>query len=149
MHTSLIFYHLGLKLELNGPIVVRRGVLLLTPKNVRILGGRVSDREDKCSLVQQLTDVLGRENVSSLLKQHTNRPAQINQQAVIPSAGNSGDVFNDDEDDLFNAIEDPPPLRPSLPTTSSYSRPSGYLTTDSIMGIQILVLIQIQSSCFA
>jgi hypothetical protein len=111
--------------------MVRRGVLLLTPRNVRILGGRVSDLEDKCSLVQQLTDILGRENVSSLLKQHRNKPVQVLQHIVTPSAGNSGDMFNDDDDDLFNAIEDLPPVMPSQSTSSSYSRPSGYAQTSA------------------
>ncbi len=107
--------------------MVRRGILLLTPKNVRILGGRVSDLEDKCSLVQQLTDILGLENLSSLLNQHKSRPVPVQPRVATHISGNEGDMFNDDEDDLFNAIEDPPPVMPSLPaTTSHYSRPSGY-----------------------
>ena len=99
-----IFLPAGLKIELIGPIQVRRGVLLLKPSNVRIVGGHVTELDKTCSLVQQLTDKLGQDNAAVMLAQAG--PQQPN---VVTSGGvNDADaLFADDEDDLFNAIDIP------------------------------------------
>ena len=98
----------GLKLELIGPIQVRRGVLLLKPSNVRILGGHVSEFDKVCSLAQQLTNKLGPDNVKVLLAQ-AGLP-QLPPPSDLPGGGRgeADGLFADDEDDLFNAIEIPP-----------------------------------------
>ncbi len=84
---------------------MRRGLLLLTPRNVKILGGRVSDLEETCSLVQQLTDVLGRDNVDPLLAEsRVARPRPV-QNTTMTGSGDA--VFDDAEDELFNLIDDP------------------------------------------
>jgi hypothetical protein len=54
LSTKTLFVE-GLKLELRGPIHVRRGLLLLTASNVRVLGGHVSEMDETCSLVRQVT----------------------------------------------------------------------------------------------
>ena len=60
---------LGLKIELRGPITVRRGMLLLQSRNlVKIVGGHVAELENKCSLVQVLSEVLGRNSVQDILQ---------------------------------------------------------------------------------
>ena len=99
-----IFLPAGLKIELIGPIQVRRGVLLLKPSNVRIVGGHVTEHDKTCSLVQQLTYKLGQDNAAVMLAQAG--PQQPN---VVTSGGvnDAEALFADDEDDLFNAIDIP------------------------------------------
>ena len=134
-----------MKLELRGPIQVRRGVLLLKATNVKVLGGHVTELEERCSLVQQLKQVLGHDNVDAApnatgnhqIGQNATGNHQIGQNATgnrqlgLNATGNhqigqSGtvnqrpvqsssvaswnDPFYGDDDEMFNAIEDPPPV---------------------------------------
>ena len=49
----------GLKIELIGPILCRRGKLLLTQNSVRILGGEVEELQDRFSTENVLTQKIG------------------------------------------------------------------------------------------
>jgi len=49
----------GLKIELIGPILCRRGKLLLTQNSVRILGGDVEELQDRFSTENVLTQKIG------------------------------------------------------------------------------------------
>ena len=95
---------------------------MLTPRNVKILGGRVSDLEETCSLAQQLTDVLGRDNVDPLLAEsRVARPRPVQNGAMT---GSGDAVFDDAEDELFMMVDDP-----SINSTNSnpgYVENSGY-----------------------
>ena len=136
----------GLKVELKGPILVRRGLLLLTPRNVKILGGRVAELEEKCSLVQQLTDILGRDNVDPLLADSRVARSRPVQNGV---SGSGDAVFDDAEDELFNAIEDP-----SIDSANSrpgcgynYDHFCRFLNTNLTVHFKLLRSKNIQNMC--
>ena len=50
--------HPGTKIRLKGTLNVRRGVILLSPKNVEILGGNVEDLKSEVGLEQKLKSLL-------------------------------------------------------------------------------------------
>ena len=50
--------HPGTKIRLIGPLHVRRGVILLTPQNIKVLGGHVEEMDQEFGLEQQLSTIL-------------------------------------------------------------------------------------------
>jgi hypothetical protein len=125
----------GLKLTLVGPIVCRRGLLMLTPKNVKVLGGYVEEMQEEFSAAKQLAEKLSQQppqqqRTSLPTQQYVpqGRPTQYRQGAVkknvvtsrrtmatnkslatvrASSARNVSDVFNDTDDELFASIDMP------------------------------------------
>ena len=53
----------GAKIRLIGPIQVRRGVLLLTPRNIDVLGGHVEEMDSEFGLESHLKAILLQGNV--------------------------------------------------------------------------------------
>ena len=53
----------GTKLQLLGPVTVRRGILLLTDTNTRLLGGEVDEIKEQFSLQTILQQKIGKEDV--------------------------------------------------------------------------------------
>ena len=47
--------HPGTKIRLIGPLQVRRGLILLTPQNIEVLGGHVEEMDREFGLERQLT----------------------------------------------------------------------------------------------
>ena len=50
--------HPGTKIKLIGPLIVRRGVILLSPKNVEVLGGNVDEMKAEVGLEMKLKSLL-------------------------------------------------------------------------------------------
>ena len=50
--------HPGTKIKLIGPLNIRRGVILLSPKNVEVLGGNVEEMKSEVGLEQKLKSLL-------------------------------------------------------------------------------------------
>ena len=50
--------HPGAKIKLIGPLIVRRGVILLSPKNVEVLGGNVDEMKAEVGLEIKLKSLL-------------------------------------------------------------------------------------------
>ena len=86
------------------PSPARSSPLETFQRQDRIVGGHVTELDETCSLVQQLTDKLGQDNAAVMLAQAG--PQQPN---VVTSGGvnETEALFADDEDDLFNAIDIP------------------------------------------
>ena len=53
----------GLKLTLHGELVVRRGLILLTPKNVKVIGGLCEELDSELGVRARLESVLRGENL--------------------------------------------------------------------------------------
>lgn len=53
----------GLKLQLVGPMICRKGVILLKSSNLRILGGSVEEMEDEFATKAVLAKIVGTDNV--------------------------------------------------------------------------------------
>ena len=71
----------GTKLQLLGPVTVRRGILLLTDTNTRLLGGEVDEIKDQFSLQTILQQKIGKEDVGQ-----RNRFAGTNPDVTRPPA---------------------------------------------------------------
>jgi RecQ-mediated genome instability protein 1 len=119
----------GLKLLLRGSLVCRRGLLMLTPAHVQILGGVVEEMLPECSSERLLSAALqgdgeesGRGQITfpsqryvqpqsePVVVRHArpsaparSRPLRAVQYPVTTSA--AADVFNDDDDELFSQID--------------------------------------------
>ena len=50
--------HPGTKIRLSGTLNIRRGVILLSPKNVELLGGNVEELKSEVGLEQKLKSLL-------------------------------------------------------------------------------------------
>ena len=60
--------HPGTKIRLIGPLQVRRGVILLTPQNIEVLGGQVEEMDREFGLERHLTSTLIEGFIQNLLQ---------------------------------------------------------------------------------
>lgn len=111
----------GMKVQLLGPVTVRRGIILLTSTphlNFRVLGGEVEELQEQFSLVNILQQKIGKEDVGQKGNMFATqpsrpppvpRPAAVLPQAPIPAAAAtthptpSMDNMSDDDDMLLLA----------------------------------------------
>ena len=129
----------GTKIMLLGPLTVRRGIILLTNNNIRMLGGEVDEIKEQFNLVKILQQKIGKEDVGqkNMFAGNNTTPAVINNnpapvihhpppQPVQPvihhhDVAAVGDGLDDDDDDMLllaasqaesqqeNQIQDNPP----------------------------------------
>jgi len=80
----------GMKIQVLGPVTVRRGIILLTSNNFRVLGGEVEELQDQFSLVNILQQKIGKEDVgqkgSRFATQSRNPPPAPRPVAALPQA---------------------------------------------------------------
>ncbi|XP_013140846.1 PREDICTED: recQ-mediated genome instability protein 1-like isoform X2 [Papilio polytes] len=108
----------GCKLLLKGPVICRRGVMLLTEANVELLGGEVQELADENSLVQLLASKLGlpatipQENTTNnTIQRTTNSSAQTfnDDRQYEPTFGQTSDQRNRTEpidEEAFGTFDD-------------------------------------------
>ena len=93
----------GMKIAINGPLVCRKGVMLLTSRNVKLLGGHVIELNDKYNEKKILSERVGRD-LSHLQVSNNRQP--ISTTETNTATGN--EPFADDDDDFFKNVEMPP-----------------------------------------
>lgn len=112
----------GMKIKLIGPLVCRRGIILLTPKNIQILSDLVIEElEQEFNIKSILRDKVGTDNVGPVHQE----PQQRIRQPLSQIPALSEDNFLEDDDDIFNHVELPgnqqrPPVRGASNGTSSH-----------------------------
>jgi hypothetical protein len=107
----------GLKIQIVGPVTCRRGVLMLTRRSVRVLGGVVEDMAGEFDMKNLLSNIIGTEDVG---QNDVSNETRIVAPRAQPQAGQQNQF--EDDDDLFNDIEMPgEPTVPPPPATSTTS----------------------------
>ena len=100
----------GCKLKLKPPITCRRGVMMLTRKNVEFLGGEVEEMRGEFELKKVLAAVIGTENVDpagntgdtvTAAPTHSTPANNI----VTTSTTTTETPFDDDDDDFLIQVE--------------------------------------------
>jgi len=104
----------GMKIQVLGPVTVRRGIILLTSNSLRVLGGEVEELQDQFELVKILQQKIGKEDVGqkgnmfatqSNTSRLQNPPARVHHApppvaASVPNSTTFDDNMSDD-DDMF------------------------------------------------
>jgi len=71
----------GLKVQLLGPLTVRRGIIMLCSNNFRVLGGEVEELQEEFNLVKILQQKIGQEDVGqkgNMFATQTNSAPNVN-----------------------------------------------------------------------
>ena len=108
----------GMKVQVLGPVTVRRGIILLKDNNFRVLGGEVEELQEQFSLVNILQQKIGKEDVGQkgnmFATQPSHPPPAQRPTAILPQAPSpataattfttpSMDDMSDDDDMLLLA----------------------------------------------
>jgi len=107
----------GMKIQILGPVTIRRGIILLTSNSIRLLGGEVEELQDQFSLVNILQQKIGKEDVGQKGNMFATQsaippraqppaasylaPASFPAPAPEPAPAPPSDSMSDDDDDLF------------------------------------------------
>jgi len=129
----------GMKIQVLGPVTVRRGIILLTPNNVRVLGGEVEELQDQFGLIKILQQKIGKEDVGQkgnmFAQQSTNHPLQNSlhharlHPTPTPAAASVPDTINftdsmSDDDDMFLLAASQVDMSDAITSTQTETRPS-------------------------
>ena len=104
----------GMKVVISGPLVCRKGMLLLTSRNLKILGGQVEELFEKYGEQKILSQRVGREDFALPAVPPVPPAPPANQRPNIISE----QPFADDDDDLFKDIDMPLDTNEKLPLES-------------------------------
>ena len=99
----------GMKIGINGPLVCRKGVMLLTSKNVKILGGQVEELNDEYNEKKILSERVGRD-LGHLAPEEQVSDARRPIPTTERNITTKNEPFADDDDDFFKNVEMPPTL---------------------------------------
>ncbi len=135
----------GAKLKLTGPLVCRRGQILLTPKNVQVLSDNgIEELAREFDIKTVLAGKIGTDNVGPRINQNVNAlppaplrdrtPLQALEQVPMNSeAAVSNEANFEEDDDFFADVELPPalvklePKKAKLEPSSRSVKPFEYL----------------------
>eukprot|EP00092_Neocalanus_flemingeri_P015996 GFUD01017314.1.p1 GENE.GFUD01017314.1~~GFUD01017314.1.p1 ORF type:complete len:578 (-),score=233.17 GFUD01017314.1:12-1745(-) len=103
----------GMKVQVLGPVTVRRGIIMLTSNSVRVLGGEVEELQEQFSLQTILQQKIGKEDVGqkgNMFSTQTGNPPPAPRPAPLPQAPApatvptpSMDSMSDDDDMMLLA----------------------------------------------
>jgi len=139
----------GVKVQVMGPVVVRRGIIMLCDRNFRVLGGEVEELQDQFNLVNVLQQKIGKDDVGQkgnmFANSTSNRivptarpPVTVSQDPrpipeITPDPVTPSDMSDDDDDMLLLAASQIDYSEAETNIQASVSRPSSNQNNDSLM----------------
>jgi len=125
----------GMKIQVLGPVTVRRGIILLTSNSLRVLGGEVEELQDQFGLVKILQQKIGKEDVGqkgnmfatqSNPPRIQNPPARVHHApapvaASVPNSTPFDDNMSDD-DDMFLLAASQVDMSEAITSTQAVTR---------------------------
>ena len=139
----------GMKIQVLGPVTVRRGIILLTSNNLRVLGGEVEELQDHFGLVKILQQKIGKEDVGqkgnmfatqSNPSRIQNPPARVHHSsppvsASVPTSTPFDDNMSDD-DDMFLLAASQIDMTEAVTSTQTLSRQPVTTTSNQVVSRQ-------------